>query len=139
MLVGLNNWGCKNMAKKIVIVEDDLAISQMYRMKFESDGFEIYLADNGRSGLELVEQVKPDIILLDLIMPEMSGDEMLATLRTKEEFIKTPVVILTNTESEKSQVEARMMGISAYIVKANETPSQVAAKVREILGLTSDN
>ncbi|MDO4870646.1 MAG: response regulator [Candidatus Saccharibacteria bacterium] len=127
------------MMKKIVIVEDDLAISQMYRMKFESDGFEVFLADNGKTGLELIEQIYPDIILLDLIMPEMSGGEMLAILRTKEAFLKTPVVILTNTESEKSEVEARMMGISAYIVKANETPTQVVAKVRDILNLAESN
>lgn len=121
--------------KKIVIVEDDLAISQMYRMKLENDGFEVHLADNGKSGLELIEKVKPDVVLLDLIMPEMSGNEMLAALRTKQEFVKLPVIVLTNTESEKTEVDTNLIGVSAYIVKANETPTQVVTRVKAVLGL----
>ena len=70
-------------AAKVAIVEDDMAISQMYRLKFETEGYEVQTADNGRLGLELAEEFKPDIILLDLMMPEMTGDEMLAELRKK--------------------------------------------------------
>ena len=68
---------------KVAIIEDDMAISQMYRLKFESEGYEVQTADNGRLGLELVEIFKPEIILLDLMMPEMTGDEMLVQLRKK--------------------------------------------------------
>jgi DNA-binding response OmpR family regulator len=67
--------------KKIAIIEDDQAISQMYRMKFETEGYQVETAGNGRLGLELIESMKPDIILLDLMMPEMNGDEMLEKLR----------------------------------------------------------
>ena len=63
---------------KIAILEDDPVISQMYRMKFESDGFDVRLADNGNRGVALVEDFQPDIILLDLQMPEMDGPEALA-------------------------------------------------------------
>ena len=66
---------------KIAIVEDDQAISQMYRFKFEADGDQVESAENGRLGLGLIESFKPDIVLLDLMMPEMSGDEMLAAMR----------------------------------------------------------
>ena len=68
---------------KIAIVEDDQAISMMYRIKFEAEGFEVETAANGKLGLELVEKMKPDIILLDLMMPEMNGEEMLEHLRKK--------------------------------------------------------
>ena len=69
------------MAKKVAIIEDDQTISQMYRFKFESEGYQVETAENGKLGLELAEAMKPDIILLDLMMPEMSGDEMLGKLR----------------------------------------------------------
>lgn len=74
-------------------------------------------------------------MLLDLIMPEMSGNEMLAALRTKQEFVKLPVIVLTNTESEKTEVDTNLIGVSAYIVKANETPTQVVTRVKAVLGL----
>jgi DNA-binding response OmpR family regulator len=67
---------------KIAIIEDDSTISQMYRMKFEADGFEVRLADNGKRGIALVESFLPDIILMDLQMPEMSGDKALAEVNT---------------------------------------------------------
>jgi DNA-binding NtrC family response regulator len=70
---------------KIAIIEDDQAISQMYRFKFEADGFEVETAENGKLGLELVEKMRPQIILLDLMMPEMTGDEMLAAMRIRLE------------------------------------------------------
>jgi DNA-binding response OmpR family regulator len=60
---------------KIAIIEDDQAIAQMYRIKFEAEGYKVETAENGRFGLELVEKMRPDIVLLDLMMPEMTGDE----------------------------------------------------------------
>ena len=60
---------------KIAIIEDDIAISQMYRMKFEVDGYEVETAENGKVGLKLIKDMKPDIVLLDLMMPEMNGEE----------------------------------------------------------------
>ena len=65
------------MSKKVAIVEDDIAIAQMYRIKFESEGYNVETAENGILGLEMVEAFQPDILLLDLMMPEMNGDEML--------------------------------------------------------------
>lgn len=73
---------------KIAIIEDDQTISQMYRLKFEADGFEVQLADNGKRGVALVKDFGPDIILLDLQMPEMGGDEALAEMR-KQPWVKT--------------------------------------------------
>ena len=67
---------------KIAIVEDDQAIAQMYRIKFENEGYSVQIAENGKRGLTLVEQMKPDIVLLDIMMPEMTGDQMLMKLRS---------------------------------------------------------
>lgn len=119
--------------KKVVIIDDDLAISQMYRMKLEKDGFGVELADNGRDGLELIKIVRPDVVLLDLIMPEMTGGEVLKKLKTDQELSTIPVLILTNTGSEESIQELLENGALAYIVKANETPTQVVERIRQIL------
>lgn len=120
---------------KIAIIEDDPVISQMYRMKFEADGFDVQLANNGKSGVALVENFSPDIILLDLQMPEMNGVEALEIIRKKEASKKTPVIILTNLGEEESPKQLQSLGIHSYIVKANLTPRQVVGRVKEALNI----
>lgn len=120
---------------KIAIIEDDSVISQMYRMKFEADGFEVQLADNGKRGVALVEAFQPDIILLDLQMPHMDGTEALTEIRSHDWGKKTPVIILTNLGEEEAPKALRALGIHSYIVKADLTPRQVVGRVKEALGL----
>ena len=122
------------MATKIAIIEDDQAISQMYRFKFEAEGFEVETAENGKLGLELVEKMKPDLVLLDLMMPEMSGDEMLAKMRSTAWGKDIQVVILTNKGEQEIPDEVRKLGVSAVILKADMTPRQVAELVKGHLG-----
>lgn len=120
---------------KIAIIEDDAVISQMYRMKFEADGFDVQLADNGKSGVEMVEKFAPDIVLLDIQMPEMSGDEALRQIRKQPWGANIPVIVLTNLGAEESPKVLKELSIHSYIVKAELTPSQVVARVKEALGL----
>jgi DNA-binding response OmpR family regulator len=120
---------------KIAIIEDDTVINQMYRMKFEADGFEVQLADNGKRGVALVESFQPDLILLDLSMPEMSGDEALAEIRSHDWGKNIPVIILTNLGEEEAPKGLRALGIHSYIVKADLTPSQVVSRAKEALGI----
>lgn len=119
---------------KIAIIEDDQTISQMYRMKFEADGFDVRIAGNGRIGIELVDAFKPDVILLDIQMPEMDGAEALKIIRSHPGSKTTPVIILTNLGEEEAPAEVRSLGIHSYIVKANYTPRQVVARVKEVVG-----
>ena len=119
---------------KIAIIEDDPTISQMYRMKFEADGFDVRMAANGKLGVDLVKSFKPDVILLDIQMPEMDGAEALGHIRTGKDSITTPVIVLTNLGEEESPPQMRELGISGYIVKANNTPRQVVARVKEVIG-----
>ncbi len=118
---------------KVAIVEDDMAISQMYRLKFETEGYTVQTADNGKLGLELVEEFKPDIILLDLMMPEMTGDQMLAELRKKSWGKDITVIILTNMGEEEAPKSLRELGVHSFIVKAEMTPRQVAERVKQAL------
>jgi len=120
---------------KIAIIEDDQVISQMYRMKFEADGFDVQLADNGKHGVALVEEFLPDLILLDLQMPEMNGVEALEIIRKNDWGKKIPVIILTNLGEEESPKAIRSLGIHSYIVKADLTPRQVVERVKEALNI----
>ena len=120
---------------KIVIIEDDPVISQMYRMKFEADGFDVQLANNGKKGVALVEHFSPDTILLDLQMPEMSGDEALAAIRKQTWGKDIPVIILTNLGEEEAPKSIRGHGIHSYIVKAELTPRQVVQRVKDALNM----
>jgi len=120
---------------KIAIIEDDQTISQMYRMKFEADGFDVQLADNGKRGVELVKSFKPALILLDLQMPEMDGAEALTEMRKHDWGKNIPVIILTNMGEEESPKSLASLQVKSYIVKADLTPSQVVKRVKEALSL----
>lgn len=122
------------MPVKIAIIEDDQAIAQMYRLKFEAEGYSVETAENGRLGLELATTMKPDVILLDLMMPEMNGDEMLAKLRKTPSGKTVKVVILTNMGEQEIPDEVKELGVSAVILKADMTPRQVAELVKKELG-----
>ncbi len=118
------------MATKIAIIEDDQAISQMYRMKFEAEGFEVETAENGKLGLELADKMRPDVILLDLMMPEMTGDEMLVKLRATPWGKDIKVIILTNMGEQEAPTIVKELSVRRFIVKAEMTPRQVAEMVK---------
>ncbi|MGO3702046.1 MAG: response regulator transcription factor [Candidatus Saccharimonadales bacterium] len=118
---------------KIAIIEDDAAIHQMYRMKFESEGFDVQLASDGKAGIELVKTFQPDIVLLDLQMPEVNGTEALREIRHNDWGKDVPVIILTNLGEEESPQELKSLDVAGYIVKADLTPRQVVARTKEVL------
>jgi two-component system response regulator VicR len=118
---------------KIAIIEDDIVIAQMYRMKFEAEGFTVETAENGKTGVELVEKMRPDIILLDIRMPQMNGDEALKKIRAADWGKKIPVLVLTNLGEEEAPEGLKALGIHSYIVKADFTPRQVTERVKQAL------
>ncbi len=118
---------------KIAIVEDDLAISQMYSIKFEAEGYQVQTAENGKLGLALLENMKPDIVLLDLMMPEMNGDQVLAAIRKTDWGKDMKVIILTNMGEQEAPEILKSLNVSAFIVKAEMTPKQVAELVKSKL------
>jgi DNA-binding response OmpR family regulator len=115
---------------KIAIIEDDQAISQMYRIKFEAEGYDVETAENGALGLELLASMRPDIVLLDLMMPVMTGEEMLAELRGTAWGKDMKVIILTNRGEQEIPPEVKQLGVTALILKADMTPRQVAELVK---------
>ena len=120
---------------KILLVDDDPLLTRMYQTKFNSEGHVVENASDGVKALEMVGQVKPDLILLDVMMPRMNGLEVLTKLKANPATKSIPVVMLTNVSASEADEEKGLeLGAVAYLVKANYTPKEVVAKVKEILG-----
>ncbi len=121
------------MATKIAIVEDDQTISQMYRFKFEAEGYKVETAENGKLGIELIKSLHPDIVLLDLMMPVMTGDQVLTEMRGSDWGKDTKVIILTNMGEQEIPDNIKNLGVEAVILKADMTPRQVFELVKKHL------
>ena len=124
-----------SLSQIAVVVEDDHDLRFLYQTKLEREGFTAYSADNGVTGLKLIKEVKPAIVLLDLLMPIMSGPEMLAQLRTEEWASNIRVIILTNISKDEAPPALRFLNVDRYVVKAHNTPAQIVATAKEVLGL----
>jgi DNA-binding response OmpR family regulator len=118
---------------KIAIIEDDPIISQMYRMKFEAEGFIVQTAADGKIGIALVQEMQPDMVLLDLKMPEMSGEKALEEIRGHDWGKHVPVIILTNLGEEEAPKSLAHLNVHSYIVKADLTPREVTDRVKKAL------
>ncbi len=123
----------KGKNKKILIVEDDPFISDMYATKFQMKGYMVGLAKNGREAMEEIKKEKPDIILLDVLMPRMDGYEFLEKFKKKKEFGNIPVIILTNLGQKREVEKGLSLGADDYIIKAYFTPKEVVEKVENLL------
>lgn len=121
------------MSVKIAVIEDDLPIAQMYEFKLDHSGYQVKVAHDGVAGLKLCQDFLPDLILLDLRMPKMSGDEMLEKLRATDWGANIRVVILTNISKDEAPMNLRLLNVDRYIVKAHHTPQQVIEVIQEIL------
>jgi len=119
---------------KILLVEDDPMVVRMYERKLKFDGFNIITAFNGEKGLEELKKDRPDIILCDIMMPKMSGLEMLKIVKDDPQYKDLPVVMLTNLGDRAEDVEkCKELGAEDYWVKANMKLDEITEKIREIL------
>ncbi len=119
---------------KIAIIEDDVSLQEMYKFSLENAGFTVGIASDGVEGLSLLQSFMPDLILLDLMMPNMSGDEMLVKLRAQPWGATMPVLILTNISEGEAPKTLANLNVERYIIKAHTTPHQVVEIVRKTLG-----
>lgn len=122
-------------ALKAVVVEDDSDLRFLYQHRLAKEGFDVVVAENGAVGLGVIEEHRPDIVLLDLLMPVMSGSEMLSRLRSTDWGSEVRVVILTNISKDEAPPVLRFLHVDRYIVKAHHTPAQVVSVVHEVLGI----
>lgn len=121
--------------KRVVcIVDDDANIQEIYRVKFESEGFETIAALNGDEGLALIKSQRPDIVLLDLQMPVKDGIEVLESLKRDPELSRIPVVVLSNQDNQESfRRIGELDATRFYLVKSLTTPQKAVDVVREVL------
>ena len=121
--------------KTVLLIEDDETISLMYKIKLESEGFEVLIADNGVDGLALSKEKRPDIIMLDVILPQLDGFSVLESIKKDATIKNIPVIMLTNLGTNEDKQNGEKVGAVDYLVKANLTPSQVGEKIKQYLKL----
>ncbi len=123
------------MATKVLIVEDDKFLSELISAKLTKEGFDIVLATDGETGLEKAIAEHPEIVLLDIMLPGMSGFEVLQSLKgNPDEAIKSiPVLILSNFGQESKVQQGLDLGASDYLVKANFTTGEIVEKIKATL------
>ncbi len=118
---------------KILVVEDETFLVKIYSVKLKKVGYDVSIATDGEEAVRLAAEVKPDLILLDLILPKMNGFEALERMRANPLNKKTPVIVLSNLGQEEDIKRAEALGANDYLVKANFSIQDVIAKMEEVL------
>lgn len=119
--------------KKILVIEDDLALQKAYKGMFMSGDYELLQAYDGEKGVQMAEQQKPDVILLDIMMPKMNGIEVLKKLKTIEETKNIDVIVLSNLSGPQINDEIKAIGAVNYLVKSDTDPTKIEAVVKEVI------
>lgn len=119
----------------ILIVEDDPSLSKMYSLKFQHEGFRVLVAQDGARGLALAAEAKPDLVLLDMMLPKYSGIEFLEQLQQHMKTIPMPILALSNLTEKQEVDRAMQLGVKEYLAKAMNTPEDVVNKVKQYLNL----
>ena len=117
--------------KKILLVEDDTFLLEMYRLKFDAEGFYVITAVDGMEALEKTKKEKPDLVLLDIILPKMDGWDFLKNLRADLSMPSPPVILLTNLGQNDDVKKGMSLGVVDYLIKAHFTPTEIVKKVKE--------
>ena len=120
--------------KKMLIVEDDQIVGNIYRHKFQVEGFQVALATDGEAGLTAVKEIKPDVVILDLMLPKLNGVEILKKMRAEPTTKSIPVIVLSNAYLSSLVQEAWKAGANHCMIKASCTPKQLVELVNRTLG-----
>ena len=121
--------------KKILLVEDDTALSAVYRSRLEIEGFDVREANNGEDALSATVEYRPDLILLDVMMPRISGFDVLDILRNTPETANVRIIMLTALSQPKDKERAESLGVDDYLVKSQVVIGDVVARVKHHLGI----
>jgi DNA-binding response OmpR family regulator len=119
----------------VLLVEDDVFLSGIYKKKFEMEGYKIATADNGEQALVEVKKKKPDIVLLDILLPKLDGFAVLEKLQADAGTKEIPVILLTNLGQKDDVEKGLKAGAVDYLIKAHFKPSEIVEKVRKTLGI----
>jgi len=121
------------MAKKILIIEDDKFLRELIGQKLLKEGYDIVEAVDGEKGLKSIKDEKPDLVLLDLILPGMDGFEVLTKIKKDSDIAEIPVIILSNLGQKDDIEKGLKMGAVDYLIKAHFTPGEIIDKIKVVL------
>jgi len=124
----------KNRKKKILLIEDEQIIIEILAKKLKEEGYDVVVAMNGNQGLEKMRRQTPDVILLDMVMPEKGGMEVLEEMRKDKSLKKIPVIIISNSGQPVELDRAKELGVSDWLVKTEFDPEEVIEKVKKQVG-----
>ncbi len=130
----MNDIRIKNTKQKIVLIEDDRYLSNALHFELQNAGFQVALAGNGREGLEKIKSEKPDLVLLDLLLPMEDGFRILETIKKDDAVKKIPVIILSNLSQESDIEKGKRLGAADYLIKSSLSIKEVVEKVKGYLG-----
>jgi two-component system alkaline phosphatase synthesis response regulator PhoP len=119
--------------KKILIIEDEKILAEMYKEKLEMEGFEVALAFDVKEGIEMAKKEKPDLILLDILLPVENGVSFLRKQKEDKEISEIPVIAFSNYDDPRTKKEAMELGVKEYLIKTNYTPSEIIEKIKKYL------
>jgi len=119
--------------KKILIVEDEKVLSEMYRFKFAKEGYEVFSAMDVEEGLALAKSEKPDLIILDILLPKENGIVLLEKRKDIKEILDIPVIVLSNFDDNESKTKAFSLGAKDYLIKSNFDPQEILTKINSYL------
>ena len=126
------------MSKKILIIEDEKYLAEMYKWKLEKEGYQAEFALDGQAGIDMALSLKPDMILLDIVMPVMDGYKTLEILRKMPGTKKTPIYIFSNLGQQEEIKKGMHQGANGFLVKAALTPSDLVKKIELVLAGQKD-
>lgn len=121
--------------KRILLVEDDQMLASVYRDRLDLEGFDVKLVENGEKALTAALEYKPDLILLDVMMPKISGFEVLDILRNTKETANIKIVMLTALSQDSNKQQAKQLGADDYLVKSQVVMNDVIARIKHHLGV----
>ena len=121
--------------KTILLVEDDPFLIDIYTTKLKESGFSVKIATDGEEALQLIKEEKPDLMILDIVLPQVDGWELLRRIKSASESKNLKVIILSNLGQKEEVEKGLKLGAAKYLIKAHYTPSQVVKEVKQILKL----
>lgn len=122
------------MPKKILVVEDETIMLNLLRRKLMTEGYDVYAAKDGQEGLDKMKEVKPDLVLLDIVMPKLNGLEVLEKMQQDNELKRIPVIVISNSGQPVEIDKARKFGARDWLVKTEFDPQEVSEKVVKQIG-----
>ena len=127
------------MAQSVLIIEDELTLRQALVMKLQKEGIDVFQAQNGEEGLEMAKTYRPNLVILDIIMPKMNGLDVLKGIKSNAGLLNIPVIVLTNLPEESARKKVEELGGNEYLIKSNIPIEELTDKIKSYLAQAAES